>query len=136
MKKGKLISKIFVIALTFVLVEAMLPLGIFGGPSQVEASPAITNGGYQVATGAEPHSTRMCSQRKLAVTSDGNVHAIYHREDGSGILQIYHAESSDEGLTWVEEQVTFALRDQNFPALAVDSADDLHGATSWWKERR
>ena len=39
MKKSILISKIFGIALAFVLVGAMLPFGAFGTHSQVEASP-------------------------------------------------------------------------------------------------
>jgi len=81
---------------------------------------------YIVATGAVPDSIAYPSQRKLAVTSDGHLHAVYHRQDGSGILQIYHAESADGGKTWTEEPVTNAGRDQNLPALAVDSTDNLH----------
>jgi outer membrane protein assembly factor BamB len=41
MEKNKLMGKIFGIALVFVLIGSMLPLGTFGSQSQVEASPAI-----------------------------------------------------------------------------------------------
>lgn len=81
---------------------------------------------YIVKAGAEPDSTSTCSQRKLAMTSDGKLDVVYHRKDANGILQIYHAESADEGITWTEEQITDAVEDQCFPALAVDSNDNLH----------
>jgi len=94
----------------------------------VEPFEKYVLGGDTVETGVEVGlgSTALSSQRKLVATSDGHLHVVYHREDGNGILQIYHAESSDGGATWTEEQVTFAARDQNFPALAVDSTDNLH----------
>ncbi|MEM2129288.1 MAG: PKD domain-containing protein [Candidatus Bathyarchaeia archaeon] len=82
--------------------------------------------GYIVATGAEQYSTAFSNQRKLALTSDGHLHAVYHRKDSNDILQIYHSESTDEGETWTEEQITNATRDQNLPALAVDSQNRLH----------
>lgn len=126
MRKNKLIGRISWVALVSVMVVSMLPLGAFDTQSKVEASAASICVGNAVKTGAEPDSSRLCSQRKLAVTSDGNLHVVYHHKDGTGILQIYHAESSDGGATWTEEQLTFASRDQNFPALAVDSMDNLH----------
>lgn len=86
----------------------------------------IINETYVIKIGAEADSIHFHSQRKLAVTSDGHLHVVYHSKDRSGILQIYHAESADGGRTWVEEQLTQAPKDQWFPALAVDSKDNLH----------
>ena len=83
------------------------------------------SGDYIVKTGAEADSTQFSSQRKLVVTSEGRLHAAYHRKIG-GISQIFHAESADGGRTWTEEQVTNATRDQDCPALAVDSLNNLH----------
>jgi hypothetical protein len=60
------------------------------------------------------------------MTSDGHLHAVYHRKDANGVLQIFHAESADGGKTWIEEQVTYATGDQCFPSLAVDSQNNLH----------
>ena len=127
MKKEKFVGKILGMALAFVLVGAMLPLGAFGTSSQVEASPGPISITGTVKTGAEGGSTALSSQRKLVATSDGHLHVVYHREDGNGILQIYHAESSDGGATWSEEPVTNnASNNQCFPALAIDSNNNLH----------
>lgn len=90
----------------------------------IGACPA-PSGNYIVTTGAEVDSTHFASQRKLAVTSDGHLHVAYQREIG-GISQIFHSESADGGATWTEEQVTTATRDQDCPALAVDSLNNLH----------
>lgn len=82
---------------------------------------------YTVAsTGAVPDSTGYNNQRKLAITSDGHIHAVYHRLDSNGILQIYHAKSSDEGKTWIEEPVTSGSYNQTYPAIAADSQNNLH----------
>ena len=81
---------------------------------------------YTVATGAVPDSTAYNPQRKLAVTSDGHIHAVYHRLDSNGILQIYHAESADEGKTWAEDPVTYETKNQSYPAIGTDSQNNLH----------
>ncbi len=75
---------------------------------------------------AEVNSTGVPSQRKLAVTSDGRLHTVYHRLDPAGVVQIFHAESADGGETWVEEPITSGGGNKSFPALAVDSLDVLH----------
>jgi hypothetical protein len=90
---------------------------------------------YTITTGAGQGSTYYNNSRKLAVSSNGHLHAVYHRLDSGGIMQIYHAESANGGITWVEEQITTASRDQWFPALAIDSQDTLHLAwTDGWYE--
>jgi parallel beta-helix repeat protein len=81
---------------------------------------------YVVAEGADEYSTAFPHQRKLAKTLDGSLHAVYHKKDANGILQVYHAESSDGGKTWIEEKITNATTDQCFPALAADSYGNLH----------
>ncbi|MBC8275561.1 MAG: hypothetical protein H8E40_11425 [Chloroflexi bacterium] len=93
-------------------------------PFDIQSVEAL--GPYEVATGTDKFSTAWESQRKLAIESDGTIHAVYYRTDGSLICQIYHAYSSDDGITWTEEQVTSASRDQVYTALAVDSQDNLH----------
>jgi hypothetical protein len=110
---------------------AILVLCVFVGTGRTQdrdepAQTGLPDHNWAVKTEAEPESTGYPDQRKLAITSDGHLHVIYHRKDGNSILQIYHAESADGGRTWVEEQVTNAARDQNFPSLAVDSKDNLH----------
>jgi Leucine-rich repeat (LRR) protein len=91
-----------------------------------DIQPVQALGPYPVATGTDKFSTAQNNQRKLAITSDSTIHAVYSRADGSGIWQIYNAYSSDNGTTWTEEQVTSASRDQVHAALAVDSQDNLH----------
>ena len=56
------------------------------------------------ASGAVPYSTAFNSQRKLVITSDGHIHAVYHRYDTNGRLQIYHAVSTDEGKNWLKNE--------------------------------
>lgn len=109
---------IMIIMVTLLLADVLIWASIL--------QPVIGSVTSVVATGAENWSTEYPSQRKLAMTSDGHLHVVYHRKDDNSIFQIYHAESIDGGRSWTEEQVTNAPRDQNYPALAVDSKDHLH----------
>lgn len=79
-----------------------------------------------VDNNAEEFSTAYPNQRKLAKTSDGVLHLVYHRADSNGILQIYHAVSKDQGKNWSVEQVTHESADQCFPSIAIDSDNNLH----------
>jgi len=73
--------------------------------------------------------TVLNGQRKLVRTSDGTLYAIYHRRTVAAYL-ILVSESTDEGVTWVNETTLQDFDDahQNagFPAIAVDSEDNLH----------
>jgi parallel beta-helix repeat protein len=63
--------------------------------------------------------------RKLARTSDGVLHCVYSRSDGS-YSQIYHSYSTDEGESWIEEAVTDAPYRHENPSIATDSKDYIH----------
>ena len=65
--------------------------------------------------------------RKLARASDGVLHCVYSRSDGS-YYQIYHSCSSDGGQTWTEEQVSAGSNNHREPSIAVDSNDHIHVA--------
>ncbi|MCX6666361.1 MAG: hypothetical protein NT038_09970, partial [Euryarchaeota archaeon] len=78
--------------------------------------------GYEIAPGT---LINRVPERILARTSDGVMHCVYYRSDGSH-SQIYHSFSSDYGVTWTEEPVTSGNYDQQYPAIAVDSQDALH----------
>jgi hypothetical protein len=88
--------------------------------------PELCNPLGNTVTMVSEYSTALPTQRKLVRTTDGHLHVVYHRKDNHGIFQVFHAESSDNGVTWKEEQVTFANKDQCFPALASDSSGNLH----------
>ncbi|MCK4365397.1 MAG: exo-alpha-sialidase [Thermoplasmatales archaeon] len=64
-------------------------------------------------------------QMKLARTSDGVLHCVYQRSDGS-YLQVYRSYSNDNGETWNEEALTSEDYDQISPSITVDSNDNLH----------
>ncbi len=78
-----------------------------------------------IKTGCITTSTAGNGQRKLARTSDGTLHAVYHRSDGS-YYQIYHAYSENNGVNWTEEALTSESYNQRYPSIAVDSNDCLH----------
>ena len=67
--------------------------------------------------------------RNIAVASDGKLWAVYSKKPaGLNYQQIHAAYSSDGGLSWTEERVTFGYDNKHhfFPALAVDAFDNLH----------
>jgi len=76
------LSSLFVISLIVSSVEISF-----------DVQPVGAEEAYVVKTGGEASSTAIPPQRKLVETSDGHLHVAYHRKDGSGILQIYHAET-------------------------------------------
>jgi len=82
---------------------------------------------YTVKTGTLSDSTAE-NKRNLARKSNGDLWCTYHRSDGTAV-QIYCAYSTDGGQTWTEEQVTnnlFGGYGQWYPAIAIDSADNIH----------
>jgi hypothetical protein len=67
--------------------------------------------------------------RDIAVASDGRLWVAYSKKPaGINYMQIHVAYSDDEGQTWTEERVTFSYDNKHhfFPALAIDSFDNLH----------
>jgi hypothetical protein len=80
---------------------------------------------YTVKTGALSYSTSPNCQRKLARTSNGDLHAVYFRLSGS-YEQIYYAKSTDGGQTWTETALTSGNYYQLEPSIAVDSNDYIH----------
>lgn len=154
MEKGKLIGKIFGMALAFVLVGAMLPWGAFGNHGEVAASPATiyvpddystiqaavdiasvdpfpaanlpsASADTDVGTLIAPGVLSSSFPRQLARTSDGVWHCVYYRSDGD-YTQIYCSRSTDEGETWTEEQVSTAPLYHYQPSVAIDSDDNVH----------
>ena len=83
---------------------------------------------YTVKTGTVSDSTAENGKRSLARTSDGTLHCVYHRSNGTTQL-VYYAYSKDQGATWTEEQVSYPPSKTNtqfFPSIAVDSKGNVH----------
>ena len=119
MRKHKILGKIFGIALVFVMIGAMLSSFPIAA-NTIDASP---DQHPIVAPGDLGYST----PRNLARTSDGVLHCVYSRSDGS-YSQIYHSYSTDGGETWTEEQITDAPYRHSNPSIAIDSKDHIHVA--------
>jgi len=64
------------------------------------------------------------SQRKLARTSDGYLHRVYTKWDGSS-YRVYYGKSTDDGSTWTESVLTDAGVNSTHPTIAVDSEDNI-----------
>jgi hypothetical protein len=71
-----------------------------------------------------------CMQLPIVVDSSGNPHVLWWSEDNGGI---YYKKSTDGGATWVTEKKITSTPGyaQEMPAMAVDSADNLHVV---WKD--
>jgi len=71
-------------------------------------------------------------ERKLARTSDGFLHSVYCRLDGS-YNRIYYAHSINDGVTWTEEPESISPPLQNCgnPCIAVGQNDNIHVAWTW-----
>ncbi|GAI90032.1 unnamed protein product, partial [marine sediment metagenome] len=87
---------------------------------------------YVVKTpNAFSEATAFSPGRKLARTSTGVLWCCY-AGPVAGVMQIFVAYSVDDGISWVEEQVTAAaVRNQQYPSIAIDSADNVHLA---WRD--
>jgi len=84
---------------------------------------------YVVKTpNAFSEGTAFSPSRKLARTSTGVLWCCYAGPwVVPGVMQIFVAYSVDDGVTWVEEQITTAdVRRQQYPSIAIDSADNVH----------
>lgn len=68
--------------------------------------------------------TQYNSQRKLARTSEGYLHRVYTKFDGSN-YRVYYAKSTDDGSIWTETVLTDVGVNNIHPAIASDSEDNL-----------
>ena len=75
-------------------------------------------------TFTEYSTTQHNTQRKLARTSEGYIHRVYTKFDGSN-YRVYYAKSTDSGSTWIETVLTDAEMNNTHPAIASDSEDNL-----------
>jgi parallel beta-helix repeat protein len=126
--KRNLVGKIFGIALVFVMIASMLgylPSTI----NTIDASPANEDQPPLIGPGELGYN----NVRNLGRTSDGALHCVYSRSDGS-YTQIYYSCSSDGGETWTEEQITDAPHNHGLPSIAIDSNDDIHVVWSHCQE--
>ena len=79
------------------------------------------------------------TQRKLARTSEGYLHRVYTKFDGSN-YRVYYAKSTDTGSTWTEMVLTDAGVNNTHPAIASDSEDNLwvvyerEGSGVWYRK--
>jgi hypothetical protein len=60
------------------------------------------------------------NQRSIARDSEGKLHCVYNRG------HIYYSYSTNDGETWTEEQVSSGGGTHYYPALALDSQDNIH----------
>jgi hypothetical protein len=66
------------------------------------------------------------SSPEIAVDSSSNLHVVWY--DGTaGNSEVYYTQSTDKGMTWtVAKRLTWTSGGSEFPAIAVDSSDNLH----------
>ncbi len=114
-EKNNVLRKGLVIGIILLFVGASVLPSMCGDPSDPGSEIAL---GY---LGQYEYSL----SRKLARTSDGTLHCVYFRLEGS-YHQIYYSYSTDEGETWHEKALTSENYDQINPAIAIDSNDYLH----------
>ena len=68
--------------------------------------------------------TQHNTQRKLAHTSEGYLHRVYTKFDGSN-YRVYYAKTTDGGSIWTETVLTGTGVNNTHPAIASDSEDNL-----------
>jgi hypothetical protein len=111
-----------------ILIVGLIPITPIQATSSVNQSKLISSTGNSnlisgnvIINTNQTASTRYEPQRKIAITSDGHIHTVYNRKNSNGVNQIYHSESSNGGVNWIEEAVTNEPTNQVLPSLAVDS---------------
>ncbi len=100
--------------------------------------PQIQAATYTISENTEQDALAYNSQRNLARTSDGTLHITYLKQIDT-IFHIFYAYSIDQGVTWIEEQVSNPPEEysQYYPSIAVDSQDNIHivwGGYGWGYE--
>jgi exosortase family protein XrtG len=87
--------------------------------------PLVIDPSYTVVAGAATDSTYPSNNRKLARTSNGDLHAVYYRT--ATMQNIFYAKSTNGGITWTETALTTdTTYNQYAPVIAVDSHDYIH----------
>src|SRR3990167_4458344 len=71
-------------------------------------------------------ATATNSGRKLARTSNGELHCVWTDFRGADYKQIYYDKSTNGGETWVETAITSGVYHQTNPSIAIDSNDYIH----------
>ncbi len=65
-------------------------------------------------------ATGYANSRKLVRDSSGNLHMVWHGEDG-GLYRVLYAVSADGGVSWSSPQVVFSSTAETYhPALTID----------------
>jgi len=90
---------------------------------------------YTVKAGVDANALNPTSSRKVTRLLDGTIFVVYTQSDGVR-RQVYVSYSIDNGVSWTEEQVSFAAgaNHQDDPTIATDSLDQVHVAwhgTGW-----
>jgi hypothetical protein len=83
---------------------------------------------YTVKTDCAAAAVGYNNHRSLARKSNGDLWCVYSHTDGE-TDQIYVSYSTDGGVTWTEEQVSYApawASIQKQPTIAIDSLDNIH----------
>ena len=89
--------------------------------------PQIQAATYTISENTEQDALAYNGQRNLARTNDGTLHITYCKRVDSK-YHIFYAYSIDQGVTWIEEQVSNPPEEysQYYPSIAVDSQDNIH----------
>jgi hypothetical protein len=90
-------------------------------------APSIYGQGYTVLEDIEEGIILSNNQRKLARTSDGVLHFVWSRSNGTR-FKIYLMYSLDNSTTWNLEQVSAPPDNYNQynPSIAVDSIENIN----------
>jgi len=80
---------------------------------------------YIIKTGGSTESTSYNNSRRVSRSSNGDLHAVYYRFDGS-YDQIYYSKSTDKGENWTEIKLTNENYGQYNPSIAIDSNNYIH----------
>jgi hypothetical protein len=107
-------NKKMILLISLVLIFSSLGLPIF----------ALT-ADYTVVWNGSESFTYTNNQRAITRDSTGKLHCVYNRD------QIFYSYSLDNGETWTEELVSSGSGTHYYPALAVDSKDNIH--VVWFK---
>ena len=87
--------------------------------------PLVIDPSYTVVTGALSGSTEVNGSRKLARSSNGDLHCVYYRL--ATVNNIFYAKSTNGGQTWTETALTTdTTYIQMRPSIAVDASNNLH----------
>ncbi len=102
-----------------ILIVATILFAVFGSISYAIGPYTIVTGGV-LSTSADYNG-----QRKIARTSNGDLHVVYFRNNASSTKNIYYSKSTDGGINWMETALTAEIYENSYPAIAVDGNDNI-----------